>query len=238
MLPSAASASVIVAFALAILTRSLERSLLGRSVPCLAMSGRIDQKSFTPELVEKVQFLLDEALRTGHCKGTWAVVKQIFIAAGIGRNKRVPPERAGVSRRNRYGLGVTGMDAQKHGVEMLSIGVHEVTDAAAFDADDDDEENEYEMLLTSRSEGLIPALEMREATVVGGNHTTVFLRQCKGHAPAADPYLKTLCPSGKLDPQLIANSQVHPHVYLNLCNNGIEYFMMNKQVPQVWPFFH
>ena len=200
------------------------------------MKKSVDETLFKPEFVKKVTDLLDDAQRTGQTKGVWKQVQNTLKEAKLGWYTRVRPERAAISRRNRFGLGVTGPDAQSHGEEILKIGFHEVDDACAFEGDSDDEEQKtFEQSLVARSDGLIPPLEMTSVVVVGGNHTTVFLRQCNAGVEIKNDYLKTICPSGKLDKDTIANSQVCPKVLKQHFDEGIMYFVMHKHCPIVWP---
>ena len=78
------------------------------------MSKIYDKALFKPELVKKVADLLDDAQRTGQTKGVWKQIQIILKEAKLGWYSRVRPERAAISRRNRFGLGVTGPDAQIH----------------------------------------------------------------------------------------------------------------------------
>ena len=69
----------------------------------------------------------------------------------------IPFLKAAISRRNRYGLGVTGSDAQAHGEQMISVGFHSVEDACACEADPGDKEQQvFEDALCKRSGGTIP----------------------------------------------------------------------------------
>ena len=123
---------------------------------CGAMA-KYDEKLYTPALVKEVQMLIDQGMRTGQVSGSWHKIKAEFTAAKVGWYGRVSPLKAAISRRNRYGLGVTGSDAQAHGEQMISVGFHSVEDACAFEADPGDKEQQvFEDALCKRSGGTIP----------------------------------------------------------------------------------
>ena len=91
----------------------------------------------------------------------------------------IPFLKAAISRRNRYGLGVTGSDAQAHGEQMISVGFHTVEDACAFEADPGDKEQQvFEDALRKRSGGTIPP----------GEHL------CGGGGGGGEPYNSFLAP--------------------------------------------
>ena len=124
------------------------------SLPAMA---KYDEKLYTPALVKEVQMLIDQGMRTGQVSGSWHKIKSEFTAAKVGWYGRVSPLKAAISRRNRYGLGVTGSDAQAHGEQMISVGFHNVEDACAFEADPGDKEQQvFEDALCKRSGGTIP----------------------------------------------------------------------------------
>ena len=122
-----------------------------------AAMAAADQMMYSEPLVKEVQSYIDEGLRSGQVSGAWYKIKSDFVRAKIGWYARVSPLKAAVSRRNRYGLGVTGSDAQAHGEQMISVGFHSVEDACAFEADPSDkEQDQFEEAFCKRSGGTIP----------------------------------------------------------------------------------
>ena len=58
------------------------------SLPAMA---KYDEKLYTPALVNEVQMLIDQGMRTGQVSGSWHKIKSEFTAAKVGWYGRVSP---------------------------------------------------------------------------------------------------------------------------------------------------
>ena len=95
----------------------------------------VDKTLYTPELITRVQALLDKGAATGEYVSAWEEVQSILKDASLAFHKFEVPENVGISQWNRSKLLVGGAEAQHHGADVLQDGWswNKCSDVASFD---------------------------------------------------------------------------------------------------------
>ena len=199
----------------------------------------LDARIYTKEVLSEGKSILEKHDASGEYKLGLSLIKRKFLQWGVMWLKREPLDHVGTDEVNRGGLGVTGVDGERHGLELTTVGInaddlkawavmasrHPPTLKRAIEFNDKQ---------IDASKGLIPPLKMLAGTSIGGSHTSVFFRQalhgvkCVIKIPE-DGWVVT---NGHLDPGKLAATSPDAKQMLN---EGLEWHWIHDQAPQAWP---
>ena len=190
---------------------------------------------FPPELVSKVQTIIDEAAQSGARVAAWETIEQIFLDQKLGWISQVQCDFVGIHMCNRSKLGVGGSEAHHHGSDILKMGFSwkKAADATAFECPPppyDDEAQKLNTEWVELSNGLIPPLRQLRLLSVGGAHTNSFLHAVTAGCPSAVPEVAD--EHGNLNVDKLA---VKRPAFREAVQKGLRWFVMHWQCAYAWP---
>ena len=190
---------------------------------------------YTPKLLTDVKAIIVKCDITGEYQSGLADVQVMLRGAGLAWDQQIPIEHVGVSPYNRGGLGVAAGDAQRHLLDVTSLGFT-WDRLEAFCKQSDQANPEFEWQFNERqvrlSKGLIPPLQLMSAVSLGGSHTQVGFRQAKGRVKALHP--KLAGDDGNIDPDKLTMGK--PAMAEALAK-GLRWTVFHWQVEQAFPGF-
>ena len=199
----------------------------------------LDARIYTPEVLKEGNALLAKHGASGEYKLGLSLIKRLFLEWGVMWIKREPLDHVGTDEVNRGGIGVTGVDGQRHGLELTTVGIN-ADDLKAWAVQASrhpptlKRASDFNEQQCAASRGLIPPLKMLAGTSIGGSHTSVFFRQAKNRAKCVIkvPEDGWICTNGHLDPDKLAATSPDAKQMLQ---EGLEWHWIHDQAPQAFP---
>ena len=162
----------------------------------------------------------------------FAVLKQAMLKHHIAWWQTLACDQVGVHSKNRGGLGVSGSDAQIHGLELKKAGfVLELTNPVAVQKDpEDDYELNWNLKQIEMSKGLLPGMMMLLALSIGTSHTNVWCRQVKAGVRSLFPDLGNV--GGKLDAEVLTHGKPD---FKQAVFHEMKWLVLHHQIEQAFP---
>ena len=84
----------------------------------------LDARIYTKEVLSEGKSILEKHDASGEYKLGLSLIKRKFLEWGVMWLKREPLDHVGTDEVNRGGLGVTGVDGERHGLELTTVGIN------------------------------------------------------------------------------------------------------------------